>query len=326
MENTTRLLERHSDELAGRSWALVNANDAHARELPGCHYSHADRHYASGMDVAMLPTLPEGVDLLVVVLPKSLEQLEFYLAALAGQVQAATEIWLVGPTRGGIKGGMTRLAARASQTRTLDSARHCKLVSAMLEPRAFSLQEWAKTFPVPVPDGQAVTVVSYPGVFSHGSLDEGTALLLEALAAESMPASVLDVGCGAGVISVLMAAAGVQVSALDISATAVAASQASLSANGLSAVVRQSDVYDAVSAGETFSWLVTNPPFHDGSERTLAITRRLIASAPDFLTADGQLWLVANQGLAYQDWLEEAFRRVSVVSENSRFRVYRAWR
>ena len=325
MENTTRLLERQCDELADRKWALVNANDAAAPSLSGCVYSHADRPVAAGVDVAMLPTLPHGVDLVVLLLPKSLENLEFLLAALAGQLDQACELWLVGPTRGGIKGGMTRLSRYASQVRSLDSARHCKLVSAMLSPQPFSLSAWTRTFSARRGAQPAVEVTSYPGVFNHGTLDEGTALLLDAMADVAAPQTVLDVGCGAGVISAVMAAAGSGVTALDVSATAVAATQATLAANQLAGTVLQSDLYDAVTPGAQFNWLVTNPPFHDGSERTLGITRRLIESAPQLLLPGGQLWLVANQGLAYHDWLEKAFARVIVAAENRRFRVYRAW-
>ena len=326
MDNTTRLLDRHAPELATRRWALVEAEDPASLALPGLVYSHADKALANALHVAMLPELPEDVDLLVLVLPKSGERLSMLLASLAGQIGKATEVWLVGPTRGGIKGGMTRLERYATGLRVIDSARHCKLVSAVLEPAPFTLDDWTSTFPVALDASKPVAVTSFPGVFNHGALDEGTAMLLDVLQRARLSGAVLDMGCGAGVISALLAQAGCLVTAVDVSATAVFASERTLRSNHLAGDVFQGNLFDALPDGRRFAHIVTNPPFHDGSERTLAITRRLIAGAPARLQGEGSLWLVANQGLAYRDWLDESFARVSVVTENRRFRVYRATR
>src|SRR5690606_38449600 len=157
-----------------------------------------------------------------------------------------------------------------------DSARHCKLYSAVLSPASFNLaahqQRWQY-------DG--LTVTSYPGVFSHGRLDEGSALLLSWLAQQTLSGRALDIGCGAGILTAFLARAGLEVSAVDLSATAVAATQATLAANLLTARVSAGDLYAPVSG--RFDLIVTNPPFHDGLERTTAVSERLIREAPRYL-------------------------------------------
>ncbi|MFP1682896.1 methyltransferase [Alloalcanivorax sp. C16-1] len=321
MENSTQLLWRQQESLADRRVLVTEANDPALADLPaGQLYLHADDYTVGAHQWAPLPTLPDDVDLVILPLPKAAERLELLLRALAGQIQAPLELWLVGPAKGGIRGGVTRLSRFADEVALLDSARHCKLYSARLRPGdTLSLEQVASLITL-----DDLQVVSYPGVFSHGRLDEGSALLLDALA-EGLPrGKVLDMGCGGGALSARLAHSGCQVTATDVSATAVAAATATLERNHLQGKVVGGDLYESI--GARFETIVTNPPFHDGRDRTMAITRRLIREAPEHLGDNGTLWMVANRELPYVQWLDEAFKHVQVVSETSRFRVYRAVR
>lgn len=321
MENSTQLLRRQEQLLAGRRALVVEANDPALAALPAEQlYVHADDYTVGAHQWAPLPTLPDDVDLVILPLPKAAERLELLLRALAGAVDAPLELWLVGPAKGGIRGGVTRLSRFADEVTLVDSARHCKLYRALLRPGpALTLEDVASWIEV-----GDLRVVSYPGVFSHGRLDEGTALLLDALA-EGLPrGKVLDMGCGAGTLSATLAHGGCHVTATDVSATAVAATTATLEGNHLQGKVVGGDLYDGVAG--RYQAVITNPPFHDGRERTTAIARRLIEQAPDHLEGDGALWMVANRELPYVQWLDGAFKHVQVVRETNRFRVYRAVR
>ncbi len=65
-------------------------------------------------------------------------------------------------------------------------------------PEAKSLESLAQTYELPLAEGP-LKVISLPGVFSHGRLDRGSALLLEHL--DKLPSGhLLDFGCGAGVL------------------------------------------------------------------------------------------------------------------------------
>lgn len=320
MENTTRLLRRHDERLRGRAVVVAEADDAALAGLPAASLLLcSDDSTLPGRQADWLPRGPVTADLLVVIMPKSRERLRLVLACLAGQISGPTPVWLVGISQGGVRGGATELAACCDNVVLEDSARHCKLYSGLLRPAPFVLDEHQRRW-----QHDGLTVVSYPGVFSHGRLDDGTALLLEWLAGQTLSGRALDLGCGAGILSAWLARAGLEVSAVDISATAVAATQATLAANLLHARVSAGDLYAAVTG--RFDLIVSNPPFHDGLARTTATTERLIREAPAHLKEGGRLVLVANQGLPYEARLRQAFRHLEVAAENRHFRVWLARR
>jgi 16S rRNA (guanine1207-N2)-methyltransferase len=249
-------------------------------------------------------------------MPKAHERLAFLLAQLAAQIEKPVECWLVGPAKGGIKGALKHFSAVCTQVALKDSARHCKLYAGQLQPRP-SGDQW-QYFQV-----EGARISSLPGVFSHGRLDEGSALLLDDL--KQVPVRgkrVLDAGCGAGVLSLHLAQAGHEVSAVDISATALAACRQTLADNGLSAEVFASDLLADVTG--RFHAIVSNPPFHDGLTRDLSLARRLIEQSRSHLYPDGELRLVANRNLPYHDWLATAFGSVEISRETSAFRIWRA--
>lgn len=326
MENTTRLLLRHEALLRDRRVLMVDADDAALGGIQAASLVlHSDDCSLAGVQSALAPVLPAGTNLAVIILPKSRDRLRFLLAALAGQLAGESagedsqrlEVWLVGAASGGVKGGASVLEAMAGPVQLLDSARHCKLYRAMLSAKPFSLTDHQQLWSH---DGLEMT--SYPGVFSHGRLDEGTEMLLSALAIQPLAGRGLDIGCGAGVITATLARRGLSMMAVDVSAAAVAATTATLQRNNLSATVLGGDLYAPVSG--RFDVIVTNPPFHDGMQRTTAMSQQLIQQAPLYLRSGGQLFLVANQGLPYEAWLRQAFTRVEVLAENRRFKVWHA--
>ena len=303
---------------------VVEANDGALTSLDvdAQIHVHADDFTIGAQQWSPAPSIPDGVDLLILPLPKSGDRLRFLLNWLAGKIESPMEIWLVGPAKGGIKGALKHFDIHVDHSDLVDSARHCKLYRGMLQPgEAQTLDAWGEVITV-----DELTAISYPGVFSHGRLDEGSRLLLDAMNEHNLPrpGKVIDVGCGAGVLGITLARKGWQVQAMDVSATAVAACKASLERNGLQGQVSGGDLFSAVSG--RVDMIVTNPPFHDRRLRTTDITRRLIEEAPGHLKEDGEMWLVANRELPYVQWLDASFQHVQVAAETSRFRVYRAVR
>ncbi len=162
------------------------------------------------------------------------------------------------------------------------------------------------------------------GVFSREGLDRGTELLLETI--EVRPCeSILDLGCGYGVIGIVAAhlSEGGHVILTDVNERAAALARANIAANGIrNAEVRIGDVYAPVD-DRLFDHILCNPPIRAGRE----IVDRIIAEAPSHLLDGGSLWLVARtrQGAdTIRLRMRKAFDNADVVKRGSGYKVLRS--
>ncbi|MBA1199884.1 class I SAM-dependent methyltransferase [Pseudomonas plecoglossicida] len=263
-------------------------------------------------------------DAAVVFMPKSRELAAYLLNALASRL-AGRELYLVGEKRGGIEGGAKLLQA-FGKPRKLDSARHCQLWQVTVDnaPAATPLESLAERFELPLADGP-LQIVSLPGVFSHGRLDRGTALLLEHLDGLAV-GPVLDFGCGAGVIGSIVKRRypDSQVTMLDVDAFAVASSRLTLAANGLQAEVISGDGIDA--APRDLQVILSNPPFHTGVHTDYNASETLLKKSAEHLRSGGEIRLVANTFLRYQPYIQQALGNCKTLIEEQGFRIYQAKR
>ena len=271
------------------------------------------------------PEVPAGsFDSAVLFLPKSRELCDYLLNALAARL-AGRPLYLVGEKRAGVERAARQLAP-FGEARKLDSARHCQLWQVRVEncPPAPQLHALAQRFELDL-NGEPLQIVSLPGVFSHGRLDRGTALLLNHL--DGLPAGqLLDFGCGAGIVgaSLKRRYPGSEVIMLDVDAFAVESSRMTLAANGLQATVIAGDgIYAA--PGECAA-IISNPPFHQGVHTSYEASETLLQRAASHLRPGGELRLVANTFLRYPPLIEAHLGRCETLADSDGFRVYRARR
>jgi 16S rRNA (guanine1207-N2)-methyltransferase len=261
-------------------------------------------------------------DAAVLFLPKAKDLTEYLLNALASRL-GGRELFLVGEKRAGIEAAARQLSP-FGRARKLDSARHCQLWQVTVEtpPQAVALESLARHFEVPAGD-TPLKVISLPGVFSHGRLDRGSALLLDNL--DRLPGGhVLDFGCGAGVLgaAVKRRYPDTQVTMLDVDAFATASSRLTLASNGLEAEVVTGNGIDA--APQHLDVILTNPPFHTGVHTDYAASENLLKKAREHLKKGGELRLVANTFLRYQPIIEQYLGPCATMAEGQGFRIYRA--
>ncbi|MCY1284928.1 Ribosomal RNA small subunit methyltransferase C [compost metagenome] len=260
----------------------------------------------------------------VLFLPKSRELTDYLLAALAARLPGG-ELFLVGEKRAGIERAAKQLHPFGAP-RKLDSARHCQLwqVTVTQAPAAPDLDALARRYELPLADG-ALQVLSLPGVFAHGRLDRGTALLLEQL--DGLPAGhLLDFGCGAGVLGAVLKRRypDSPVTLLDVDAFAVASSRLTLAANSLQAEVLSGDGIAAAPGG--LAAILSNPPFHEGVHTHYQASEDLLRQAARHLRPGGELRLVANSFLKYPPLIEQHLGPCQTLAEGQGFRIYRARR
>ncbi|MSR35218.1 MAG: class I SAM-dependent methyltransferase [Gemmatimonadetes bacterium] len=173
----------------------------------------------------------------------------------------------------------------------------------------------------------AFTVYSRPGVFSWDHLDEATATLANVMQVNAGD-SVLDLGCGAGVLGTLAALLSQtgRVVMVDADTEAIRSATSTAEAAGAHGVtVLASDVADAV-IDQRFDVVVTNPPFHTGKATDLDLPGHFIRDAWTVLEPGGRLYLVANRTLPYERAIRKRFGNISVAHDGPRFKVLAAIR
>lgn len=172
--------------------------------------------------------------------------------------------------------------------------------------------------------GRSFSFQTDSGVFSRTKLDRGTELLLESLDIGSCEA-ILDLGCGYGVIGVVIAQLfnDGHLVLTDVNERAVELARANLATNRIpNAEVRLGPLYDPVE-GMAFDHIVSNPPIRAGR----GTVDRIIAEAPAHLLSGGSLWLVARtrQGAdAIRSRMAKAFGNAAIVKRGSGYKVLRS--
>jgi 16S rRNA (guanine1207-N2)-methyltransferase len=170
------------------------------------------------------------------------------------------------------------------------------------------------------------TYATKPGLFAWKQLDQGTRLLLKTLQTHPLRADdrVWDIGCGGGPLTVLAArqANRGHVVATDVDLRAEQATQKTVQLNKLQNVqVLLSDCAEELD-GQTFSAVVTNPPFHQARATTYAIAEQIINEAARLLEPGGRIYLVANSFLQYKPMLDQAFGDAQLLAQTRGFKVW----
>ncbi len=164
-----------------------------------------------------------------------------------------------------------------------------------------------------------------PGVFNEGRLDAGSGLLIDHLPA-TLHGAVADLGAGTGLLAmaVLERCAAVQsVDLFEAEERALELARRNLAEARVPVRFHWHDVATGVPG--RFDAVVCNPPFHVGSRGVPALGRAFIAAAARALKRDGEMLLVANRHLPYEDALRDVFGRGELLAEQAGFKVYRAW-
>ena len=275
------------------------------------------------VEFAAFPRQPtKKYDWIIVNLPRQKALLSMMLDCVSALLSETGVLWLAGENRAGIKSADKLLALHFSQVRKLDNARHCTLYEATggVNRQPFNPHNYQQTWKLDCHHSE-INVVSFPGVFAHGRLDPGSALLLRALMTMDLEGDVLDFACGAGVLGACIAAKHEQttLTLLDTNALALRSSEATFGLNNLSGSIQASDGLTELKG--SFDVIVSNPPIHAGYKTDNQLGRRLLETVPGFINPGGMLILVANLHLPYENWLSTSFRRSYKLIANDNFKV-----
>lgn len=129
------------------------------------------------------------------------------------------------------------------------------------------------------------------GVFSKEKLDFGTRLLLENLPMKEMKGDILDLGCGYGVVSIILSKfIDAKFDAVDVNRRALHLFEMNIKLNKVSNInFFESNCYENVD--KKYDYIITNPPIRAGKE----IVYKMLREAKDYLKDNGYLYFVMRK-------------------------------
>jgi len=167
---------------------------------------------------------------------------------------------------------------------------------------------------------------SKPGQYGWNKIDTGSELLINAFAEQvaqtHAPASVLDLGCGYGYLSVMAWALGAErIVATDNNAAAIASCQFNFSYHGINGEVIADDC--AAGIHHQYDVVLCNPPFHRGFDTEQALTEKFLRSISNHLKKTGVAFVVVNQFIAVETLAPAYFRSIEMVYRDKSFKVFK---
>lgn len=139
--------------------------------------------------------------------------------------------------------------------------------------------------------GNNLSFITDSGVFSKGSIDYGSRVLIETINCRSH-VSVLDVGCGYGPIGISLAKKhhNITVDMIDINQRAIELTKENININNINnANAFISDKYKNIK--NKYDMIVTNPPIRAGKD----VVHEILEHSRDYLNRDGELWVVIQK-------------------------------
>jgi 16S rRNA (guanine1207-N2)-methyltransferase len=288
-------------------------------ESAGVGVNHWDRRAgSSAREVSAWP--PGGsFDWIGLRLPKGTDELRMLARVAAARLAPRGTLWIYGASDEGIRSVKKRLASDFGSIEDWAVGGRCRVIQArdptpVLAP---NISDWID--PILDPRLGDKPWVSFPGCFSHGRVDQGTALLLEHLPDVDPGGRVLDFACGTGILAgaIRSRTPAVELVLLDNDALSLEAARRNLP--GTTTVL--SPGFTALDEGQ-FDWIVSNPPYHRGKAGTMHVLEDLCRRAPEYLVPGGALRMVVQLTHAIEPLLKENFHTASVVAESPGFRVW----
>lgn len=160
------------------------------------------------------------------------------------------------------------------------------------------------------------------GVFAKHGLDYGSKLLLESLPLKEIKGPVLDVGCGYGVLGIIInKITNLNIDMIDVNKRALHLSKKNIKENNCSNItVFESDCYQNIT--KKYETIITNPPIRAGKK----IVYEILIKAKEYLTPDGVLYFVIRKEQGAKSVISDLkkYYDVTIINKSKGFFIIKA--
>lgn len=168
-------------------------------------------------------------------------------------------------------------------------------------------------------DNKVFSIYSDNGVFSKDRFDYGTRVLLNSVDIDKLSGNVLDLGCGLGVVGIILGTfnKGINIDMVDINERAIDLAKNNLVLNNVKANVFVSDIYSNID--NKYDFIITNPPIRAGKD----VIRGFLLGSYDYLKDDGILYFVMRKDHGVKSMIKELSVKfnTSIVNKDKGFYV-----
>ena len=162
------------------------------------------------------------------------------------------------------------------------------------------------------------------GVFSKAHVDFATSFMLNTIF-NDVKGSVLDLGCGYGVIGIIVSSNSnvSKITMCDVNQRALDLAKRNAEKNKvINYEVVESDCFENIN--EKFDTIITNPPIRAGK----SVIYKMYEDSKNHLKSNGVLFLVINKKHGAPStitFLESIFNNVEVLDKKAGFNVIKCW-
>lgn len=168
-------------------------------------------------------------------------------------------------------------------------------------------------------NNKVFSIYSDNGVFSKDKFDYGTRLLLDSIDISKLSGNVLDLGCGIGVVGIILGTINenINIDMVDINERAIDLAKNNLVLNNVKANVFVSDIYSNID--NKYDFIITNPPIRAGKN----VIRGFLLGSYDYLKDDGILYFVMRKDHGVKSMIKELSVKfnTSIVNKDKGFYV-----
>lgn len=271
-------------------------------------------------------TVPqEAPDIVLIKLPKSNAMLEEQLRQISQIITPQTQIIGFAKAKDVHNSGLKLFEKYIGETTTSLAKKKSRLIFA--KPTATTKYSASKLVSWPLLDTPHM-VHNYAGVFANSQLDIGASLMLENLPDDLGEGYAIDLGCGNGVLGMMLADKNPQATVRFTDESFMAVASAKL--NCEKAFSEQSrfefDWHDCLSDYDydQADLIICNPPFHQLKTVTDHIAWQMFHDAYRTLKHGGKLRIVGNRHLGYHIKLQRIFDNCTTIASNSKFVILEA--
>lgn len=265
----------------------------------------------------------QATDFVLLKVPKTLALLEDQLIRMQALLTEKTQVIAAGMVKSMPATVWKLLDRYLGKTKPSLAKKKARLIFVDLKPHK---KQFENPYPVYYQlEETDYRIANHANVFSRDSLDIGTRFLLNHLPKNSPAKHIVDLGCGNGVVGLMLAESHPlsKLHFIDESYMAVASAKENFTH---AFVDREADFIVANGLvefkSESMDLIVCNPPFHQQNTVGNQIALLMFKQSYDVLRKGGEFWVIGNRHLGYHLDLKRLFGACNEVASNAKFVIW----